>query len=41
LHSTLGPLGTGLERKEKHTELKESSTEHDRTSVNTPIPSIG
>jgi hypothetical protein len=35
------PLGASLERKETHTELKESSTAHDTTSVDTPIPSIG
>ena len=35
------PLGASLKRKETHTELKESSTAHDTTSVDTPIPSIG
>ena len=41
LRRTLLPLSVSLERKEKHTGLKKSSSEQVSTSVDTPIASIG
>jgi hypothetical protein len=41
LRRTLRPLSISRERKEKHGEIKKSSTEHGTTSVDTPISSIG